>query len=121
MIDFQKVADTIEKSSDDIKNLMFSPELADKLYDIAETSKLSENEAFNLVDEVGYVILGLKQRFTFSESLEKIGFDSDQAKSISEKIERGIFFELDKIKNVERNDTIDKKQWFYKLPEDQKS
>lgn len=97
-IDFEKVAEAIEKSSPEIKNLMFSTELGDKIGTIAEENKLEEETAFKLIDEVGYVILGLKSRSSFFSSLTEIGIDKDMAQKTANKVETEIFTELDEIK-----------------------
>ena len=110
-IDFQKVADAIEKSFPEIKNLMFSAELGDKAGIIAEENKLEEEVAMKLFDEIGYVILDLKSRSSFFDSLTKIGIEKNMASIIAKEVESKIFSELDKIKNnsdkpAERNQTI---------------
>ena len=98
-IDFEKVAEAIEKSSQEIKNLMFSAELGDKIGIIAEENHLEEETAFKLFDEVGYVILDLKSRFSFFDSLVDIGIDKVAAQKIVNGVGTEIFSELDKIKN----------------------
>jgi hypothetical protein len=98
-IDFEKVAEAIEKSSQEIKDLMFSAELADKIGIIAEENKLEEEIAFKFIDEVGYVILSLKSRSSFFDSLVGIGIDKNIASLIAKNVDEKIFSELDKIKN----------------------
>lgn len=99
-IDFQKVAEAVEKASPEIKELMFSTDLSDALEEIAESNKVEEDIYLEMVDEVGYVILGLKSRSSFSQSLEEIGLEKTKASFISKEIESKIFSELD-VKNTE--------------------
>lgn len=97
-MDFQKVAEAIEKASKEIKDLMFSVELGEKVTDIAFENNLEEEVALKLSDEVGYVILGLKSRTSFFDSLAEIGIDKNVASSVAKEVELKIFSELDKIK-----------------------
>lgn len=97
-MDFQKVTEAIEKSSPEIKNLMFSVGLGEKVTDIAFENNLDEEIALKLSDEVGYVILGLKSRTSFFDSLVEIGIKKNVASSIAKEVELKIFSELDKIK-----------------------
>lgn len=109
-IDFQKVADAIEKSSPEIKNLMFSAELGDKIGIIAENNKLDEETAFKLFDEIGYIILDLKSKFSFFDSLVEIGIDKDIANSITKETEVSIFSKLDAVKNNSNKPTENNSQ-----------
>lgn len=105
-IDFEKVAEAIENSSPEIKNLMFSSELSDKIGIVAEENHLDEETAFKLFDEVGYVILDLKSRSTFFDSLVDIDINKVVAQKIANDVDTKIFIELDKIKNkVSENKT----------------
>lgn len=97
-MDFQKVAEAIRKSSPEIKRLIFSVELGEKVTDIAFENNLEEEVALKLADEVGYVILDLKSRSTFFDSLTEIGVDKNVASSVAKEVESNIFSELDKIK-----------------------
>lgn len=98
-IDFQKVADAIEKSSPEIKDLMFSAELGENVQNISEKSNLNEETTLKLVDEIGYVILDLKSRGNFLDSLTSIGIAKDIAIPVANQVESEIFVHLDKIKN----------------------
>ncbi len=102
-INFEKVAEAIEKASPEIKNLMFSAELADKIGIIAEENKMEEEVAFKFIDEVGYVILDLKSKTSFFSSLTEIGIDKSIASLIEKEVNEKIFSELDKIKNTENS------------------
>jgi len=97
-IDFQKVADILEESSPEIKELMFSADLGDKIGEILEKYSLEEESAFAVFDEISYVILGLKQRSTFFSSLVEIGIEKIIAQKIASETENKIFVALDKIK-----------------------
>lgn len=102
-IDFQQVADAIEKSSWDIKNLMFSTEIGDEVKKITEENKIDPENSFKIADEISYVILGLKQRSSFLDSLKKIGIENIIAEKILKDVEYEIFSELDKINNRQTN------------------
>ena len=71
-MDFQKVTEAIRKSSPETKRLIFSAELGEKVTDIAFENNLDEEVALKLADEVGYVILGLKSRTAFFDSLAAV-------------------------------------------------
>lgn len=96
-MDFQKVADAIEKSPQTIRDLIFSAELGGKMEKIMIDNNLEEEVAFKLTDEVGYVILGLKPRTGFSDSLSLIGISGDKASKIVSEVEANIFINLDQI------------------------
>lgn len=98
-MEFKIISDAINNSSPQIKRLIFSSELGQRVNDVAFENNLNEDKAINLADEVGYVILGLKPRFSFAESLKEAGLDQNVAKKIATEIESKIFIELDKIKN----------------------
>lgn len=109
-IDFQKVADAIEKSSQEIKNLMFSTELGEKILEIAEKNNLIEEEYLRLADEIGYVILNLKPRNLFFDSLKESGINENAAKIISNAVESEIFVRLNDAKNETGKSEPEKKQ-----------
>lgn len=93
-IDFQKVADAFEKTSKEMKDLMLSPELGSKLIDIAESNNLKEDDFPEVVDEVGYIILGLKPASGFEKSLTDMGIDKNLSSIISNRINDLIFSKL---------------------------
>ena len=96
-MDFEKVADAIEKSSPEIRNLLYSEEICKLLEDIAEQNNLNEETTLKMIDEIGYIILGLKERSTIKNSLGSIGVSQDAVLSIITEISRKVFTELDKI------------------------
>lgn len=103
-MDFQQVADAIEKSSPEIKDLLFSNEIGQALQSIAENNNLDEEASLKMIDEIGYVILGLKERSSLKNSLVSIGIQKTVVLSIIQEISREIFSKLDKIdtpKNIE--------------------
>lgn len=93
-IDFEKVIQAIEKAVPEIKSLMFSTQLADELGKIAESNKILEEQYPLIVDEVGYVILGLKQKNTLAESLIEAGIDKNNADNVSKEIDSKIFSKI---------------------------
>lgn len=114
MIDFNKITEALEKSSQEIKDLMFSAELGDKLYAIADLNNLDEEKTLQMIDEAGYVILGLKPRFSFVDSLVEIGIEKNVAKVVADKVEKEIFSELNKTPGQK------KEIWFSLLSDDKK-
>lgn len=102
-IDFQKVADAFEQSPAGIKNLMLSTDVAQKIEDIAILNNLPEDVFPTLVDEIGYVILGLKQRFIFEKSLIEAGIDATIANKIAKKTEEIIFPLIEEAKKEKTN------------------
>lgn len=97
-MDFQKVIYTVKNSSPEIKRLVFSTELSQKIVNVAWENNLDEEIVLKLIDEVGYVILGLKSRTSFFDSLAEIGIEKNIASSVAKEVEINIFSELDKIK-----------------------
>ena len=93
-IDFQKIADRFESSSQEIKDLMLSSKLSDKLEEIAENNKLEEEKYLSLVDEVGYVVLGLKEKSSFVNSLKETGMTPSEAEGVSKQVDSDIFSKL---------------------------
>ncbi|KND48339.1 MAG: hypothetical protein AB198_02500 [Parcubacteria bacterium C7867-003] len=120
-IDFQKVADAIEKASPRIKELMFSQDLFGTLEEIAESNKIEEEIYPEMVDEIGYVILGLKQRSSFASSLEELGFEKTKANFISKEIESKIFSQLDTINDTGFDEKVqeyaERGEWVNKVEE----
>jgi len=101
-IDFQKVADAIEKSTPEIKDLMFSAELGDTLFKIAEKNNLDEDKYLQMVDEVGYVILELKESAVFENNLIQIGVDKNISQTIGKEIKDSIFSKIGGVKNTSK-------------------
>lgn len=101
-IDFQKVESAIEKIPEAIRRLMFSVELGDDLFEIITTSGVdTEEEYLQIVDEVGYVILGLKKSSSFVDSLVQTGISNDLATTIFNEIDKEVFSKLKGIENGE--------------------
>lgn len=101
-IDFQKVAEATEKAPEEIKKLMFSPELGEKLLEIVTINGIEEEEPYlQIVDEVVYVMLGLKEGSSFIDSLVQIGINKDSAITISNGINQELFSKLDNIRKGE--------------------
>ncbi len=96
-MDFEKVNQAVEKSGAKTKDLLFSPEIGKVLQNIAETNSLDEETSLKMVDEVGYIILGLKERSALKSSLHSIGIPEEAIAPIIQEISRKIFSELDKI------------------------
>ena len=109
-MDFEKIATAIEKSSPEIKNLLFSEEIGNFLQDLAQKNNLNEETSLKLIDEIGYLILGLKERSTIKSSLANIGVPKESILSIIQEISRKIFSELDKIEDKTKYQRINKNQ-----------
>ncbi len=103
-IDFQKIADTIEKAPKEIQDLMFSIELEKKIQNITYLYTFDEEKSNQIIDEIGYIILGLKPKSSFNDSLIELGIDNKTANLISREIEVNVFTELYKT-------NVDKKYW----------
>ncbi len=109
-IDFQKIADAIEKAPEEIKNLMFSFEFGDKLFQITDSYDLEEEQALQIIDEVGYIMLGLKNMSSLSLSLVEIGIDKESSELIAFDIKENIFPIIDgKPMETVANDTSSQK------------
>jgi len=104
-MDFQKVAEAIENSRPEIKNLLFSEEIGQLLQNITQQNDLDEETSLKMIDEVGYIILGLKERSSIKSSLANIGIEKNSIPSIIQEISRAIFSELDKIESAKSTET----------------
>ena len=100
-IDFQKVADAIEKATPETKDLLFSPNVHNTIEEIAESNKIEEEKFPQMVDEIGYAILGLKNQSSFFDSLIALGFEKNTALVITKDVDTKIFSLLQKTTNVE--------------------
>ncbi len=98
-MDFKLISDAIKNSSPEIRRLMFSSDLGQEVNGIAFENNLDEDRAIHLAEEIGYVILGLKPRFSFAESLKEAGVNENVVKKIAADTEAKIFIDLDKIKS----------------------
>ena len=78
-MDFQKVADAIEKSGPEIKDLLFSEKTGQFLNDLVQQNNLDEEKTLKMIDEVGYIILGLKERSSFENSLSMKAYSSTRS------------------------------------------
>jgi hypothetical protein len=110
MIDFQKVADVIEKAPAETIDLIFSIELEGELEQIAEFNQLTDDEYLQMVDEVGYIILGLKKRNNFIDSLIEFGISKELATSINKEVNEKVFLKMDKIRGIEKKQFISNTQ-----------
>ena len=105
-MDFQKVADAIEKSSSEIKDLLFSNEIGQVLQSIAKNNNLDDETSLKMIEEIGYIILGLKERSSIKNSLANIGVQKTAVFSIIQEVSKKIFTELDKINNNQENKEV---------------
>ncbi len=99
-MDFEKIEKAIEKSSEKAKELIFSEEIGIFLGDLADRNKLSEEIGLKLIDEVGYVILGIKERSSLKKSLYDLGIEQGAVLAMIQEISRKIFTELDKMEPI---------------------
>ncbi len=96
-MDFEKVERAIEKSTDKAKEMLFSEEIGKFLDKLAEENNLDEKITLKFIDEVGYVILGIKGRSTLKKSLYDLGIEQGAVLAMIQEINRKIFTELDKV------------------------
>ncbi len=100
-MDFQKIADAIEKSEPEIKKLLFSEEIGQFLQNLTQKYNLTEEETLQIIDEVGYIILKLKERQSLKISLVRIGIAKSLIPPIIMEVSKKIFSELDNIKTID--------------------
>ncbi|GEM_PF-2714934 len=105
-MDFQKVAEAIENSRPEIKNLLFSEEIGQFLQNITKQHGLDEETSLKVIDEVGYIILELKERSSIKSSLSNIGIEKNSIPSIIQEISQVVFSELDKIESAKSTETL---------------
>lgn len=101
-MDFQKISDAIEKAPEVVKNILFSEETGKFLNELASANSLDEDKTLRMIDEVGYVVLGLKERSDFKSSLVSIGIPKEQVLTIITEVNRRIFMEIDKVEDVKK-------------------
>lgn len=97
-MDFEKIEKAIEKVPKEVSDLLFSEEIGSFLWNLAEKNKLDEETTLKMIDEVGYLILGLKERSSFKSSLYNLKIQQSAVLSLIQEVNRKIFTELDKIK-----------------------
>ena len=84
-----------EALPDDLKEAMFSDEVADNISDICAANGLEEEKCPEIAKSVADVFLGLLPPNEFEKELkEKLSLDNDSAKKISQEITRLVFFPL---------------------------
>ncbi|HEY4480042.1 MAG TPA: hypothetical protein VJB58_01045 [Candidatus Paceibacterota bacterium] len=93
-MDFEKISEAIKKSSNQVKNLLFSDRLGGLVQDIAWDNALSEETALKLGDEVSYVILSLKPKEGFKNSLLQMGIKSENVEKIASEVNIKIFSQI---------------------------
>ena len=96
-MEFEKIEKAVEQASEKIKSIIFSEEMGAFLKNLGGESGLSDEATMALTDEVGYIILGLKERASLKESLQRIGISKPTVFSIIQEINKKIFKELDEI------------------------
>ncbi|MBN2094087.1 MAG: hypothetical protein JW740_01825 [Candidatus Zambryskibacteria bacterium] len=111
-IDFEKVAEVLEKSPKKIKDLMFSDKLGEKVNKIASENNLNEENTLKLFDEIGYLILGLKSIDKFYDSLVSLGIEKNTAISITKKVRDNI---LNEISFEQKDNIMDKNKIIEKI------
>lgn len=84
-----------EKLPPMLRDAIFDPAIADKMYWIGKSNGLTIEQLGYAVEETGYIILGLTKPKDFVASLkERLGVAPDIAKKIASDINRQIFFPL---------------------------
>lgn len=91
----QQLQEAYKKLPGDIKKLYSSEEVTNKLYNTGQKYNLHVDQIGGLVDEVGWVMVGLNptQKFT-SNIIERLKIDSDLAKNITNDINQEIFVHI---------------------------
>lgn len=94
-MDFQKVANAIEKSPQNIKDLLFSPQVGEVLRNLFEKNNLSEEQALKITDEIGYIILGLRERSSLKSTLLNLGIGIGPVASMLQDVNKEIYSKID--------------------------
>jgi hypothetical protein len=82
-----------EKLPEEIKEMLFSDEASDTIYNACERNGIPEEKAVEISKYVGDVLVGLLPPNEFQETLEKeLGIETEKAKMVSREITRYIFF-----------------------------
>ncbi len=96
-MDFEKVEKAIERAPQEVQELLFSEEVGKGLQEVAGSNNLDEEVTLAFVDEIVYIILGLKERSSLKDSLAHLKIPTPAAFSIIQKVNETIFSQLDKI------------------------
>ncbi|MBI3631227.1 MAG: hypothetical protein HY221_02720 [Candidatus Sungbacteria bacterium] len=91
----QELDERYKKLPKALKDAMFSPEIAEKIFDIGKRNGLNIEKTGFIAEETGFIILGLTQPREFVGILaDRLGTDRDAAYKIASEISHQVLFPL---------------------------
>ncbi len=91
----EKIESQYQKLPQVLKNALYDPEIAEKIFSIGEKHKLTIEKIGFLAEEAGYIVLGLSRPEEFVNALkERLAVDESEAREIAKDISREIFLPL---------------------------
>ena len=91
----QQLDTQYEKLPDALKDAIFSPEIAEKMFEIGKKHGLTMEKTGFAAEETGFVILGLLPPREFASSLAgRLALDTDRATALASDINHQVFFPL---------------------------
>lgn len=82
-----------KKLPEEIKDMLFSLDASDNIYNICQKNNLSEEQISKALDYINQVLFGLLPSEEFQETLEKeLKIKKDVAKKVAQEINRFIFY-----------------------------
>lgn len=91
----QKLAEQYEKLPEDLKQAVYSEDIALKLFDLGRKYGITIEKNGFLAEEVGYVILGLEKTEEFPKYVkERLDFDDEETAEIVKEINQQIFLPI---------------------------
>lgn len=91
----QELEERYKKLPEVLKDVMFSPEVAEKMFEIGKKNGLTIEKTGFMAEETGFVILGLTQPQKFVDILsDRLDADRNTASKIASDINHAVFFPL---------------------------
>lgn len=91
----REIEERYQKLPPILKEAMFSPDIANKMFEIGKKFGLTIEEIGFLAEETGYIILGLTRPQQFVDALTtRLNVGQDKAKTIAAEVNHQIFFSL---------------------------
>jgi len=88
----QQFWELYKKLPEDLQDALFADKTTDEIYDICERNGVLDSLE-QIVEHVGYVLLGVLPPADFQETLEKeLNLEKDKAKKVSQEINRFVFY-----------------------------
>ena len=95
MFAFEELKEKFLNIPEDIQEAISSNEVNEKLLALADKYELQFDEAEELTKEIGYIMLGLRQKKDFVKNIQKAsGLNFEKSKEMAEEINNTIFADI---------------------------